>query len=206
MFSTSFPSFRTSIETYIRENALPVDKYSHQPRLYALTLQLAQSADLAYDDDILHAAVWLHDLGVFEGHRPVDPDALSKWDNVAYACEMIPALLTSWRFPAEKIPAVIDAIRQHVANGRPATLEAILLHDADLLELLGAVGIMRALSKVGRDTRYTTHGSVVKVLESALQLPDQLLLPAAKLIAEQKVSVLQMFLTALTNETYGISY
>lgn len=206
MFSTSFPSFRTSIETYIRENALPVDKYSHQPRLYALTLQLAQSADLAYDDDILHAAVWLHDLGVFEGHRPVDPDALSKWDNVAYACEMIPALLTSWRFPAEKIPAVIDAIRQHVANGRPATPEAILLHDADLLELLGAVGIMRALSKVGRDTRYTTHGSVVKVIESALQLPDQLLLPAAKLIAEQKVSVLQMFLTALTNETYGISY
>ena len=206
MFSTSFPSFRTSIETYIRENALPVDKYSHQPRLYALALQLAQSADLAYDDDILHAAVWLHDLGVFEGHRPVDPDALSKWDNVAYACEMIPALLTSWRFPAEKIPAVIDAIRQHVANGRPATPEAILLHDADLLELLGAVGIMRALSKVGRDTRYTTHGSVVKVLESALQLPDQLLLPAAKLIAEQKVSVLQMFLTALTNETYGISY
>ncbi len=206
MFSTSFPSFRTSIETYIRENALPVDKYSHQPRLYALTLQLAQSADLAYDDDILHAAVWLHDLGVFEGHRPVDPDALSKWDNVAYACEMIPALLTSWRFPAEKIPAVIDAIRQHVANGRPATPEAILLHDADLLELLGAVGIMRALSKVGRDTRYTTHGSVVKVLESALQLPDQLVLPAAKLIAEQKVSVLQMFLTALTNETYGISY
>ena len=206
MFSTSFPSFRTSIETYIRKNALPVDKYSHQPRLYALTLQLAQSADLAYDDDILHAAVWLHDLGVFEGHRPVDPDALSKWDNVAYACEMIPALLTSWRFPAEKIPAVIDAIRQHVANGRPATPEAILLHDADLLELLGAVGIMRALSKVGRDTRYTTHGSVVKVLESALQLPDQLLLPAAKLIAEQKVSVLQMFLTALTNETYGISY
>ena len=206
MFSTSFPSFRTSIETYLRENALPVDKYSHQPRLYALTLQLAQSAGLAYDDDILHAAVWLHDLGVFEGHRPVDPDALSKWDNVAYACEMIPALLTSWRFPAEKIPAVIDAIRQHVANGRPATPEAILLHDADLLELLGAVGIMRALSKVGRDTRYTTHGSVVKVLESALQLPDQLLLPAAKLIAEQKVSVLQMFLTALTNETYGISY
>lgn len=206
MFSTSFPSFRTSIETYIRENALPVDKYSHQPRLYALTLQLAQSADLAYDDDILHAAVWLHDLGVFEGHRPVDPDALSKWNNVAYACEMIPALLTSWRFPAEKIPAVIDAIRQHVANGRPATPEAILLHDADLLELLGAVGIMRALSKVGRDTRYTTHGSVVKVLESALQLPDQLVLPAAKLIAEQKVSVLQMFLTALTNETYGISY
>ncbi|TXH61246.1 MAG: phosphohydrolase [Tolumonas sp.] len=206
MFSTSFPSFRTSIETYIRENALPVDKYSHQPRLYALTLQLAQSAGLAYDDDILHAAVWLHDLGVFEGHRPVDPDALSKWNNVAYACEMIPALLTSWRFPAEKIPAVIDAIRQHVANGRPAKPEAILLHDADLLELLGAVGIMRALSKVGRDTRYTTHGSVVKVLESALQLPDQLLLPAAKLIAEQKVSVLQMFLTALTNETYGISY
>ncbi len=206
MTDLSASSFRSSIETYIHQHALPVDKFSHQPRLYALTQQLAQSAGLTYDDDILHAAVWLHDIGVFEGHRPVDPDALSKWDNVAYACEVIPSLLNNWGFPAGKIPAVIDAIRQHSANCQPVTPEAILLHDADLLELLGAIGIMRALSKVGRDTRYSTHGSAVKVLESAMQLPTQLLLPAAKLIAEQKVDVLKIFLTALTHETHGVSY
>lgn len=206
MTDLSATSFRSSIETYIRQHALPVDKYSHQPRLYALTQQLAQSAGLSYDDDILHAAVWLHDIGVFEGHRPVDPDALAKWDNVAYACEVIPPLLNNWGFPAGKISSVIDAIKNHAANCSPNTPEAILLHDADLLELLGAVGIMRALSKVGRDTRYSTHGSAIEVLKSAMQLPAQLLLPAAKVMAEQKVNVQQIFLSALTNETFSVSY
>ncbi len=206
MTDLSATSFRSSIETYIRQHALPVDKYSHQPRLYALTQQLAQSAGLSYDDDILHAAVWLHDIGVFEGHRPVDPDALAKWDNVVYACEVIPPLLNNWGFPAGKISSVIDAIRNHAAKCSPNTPEAILLHDADLLELLGAVGIMRALSKVGRDTRYSTHGSAIEVLKSAMQLPAQLLLPAAKVMAEQKVNVQQIFLSALTNETFSVSY
>ncbi len=199
-------SFRSAIEIYIRQHAIPVDKYSHQPRLYALAQALAQSENLAFDDDILHAAVWLHDLGVFEGHRPASPELLAKWDNVAYACQVIPALLTGWNFPAEKIPAVIYAIEQHAASCRPVSPEAVLLHDADILEQLGSVGIMRTLCKVGRDTRYATHGLAVKVLESALGLPDFLLLHTAKTQAEKRITTLQQFLSSLSDETFGVSY
>lgn len=206
MIPTSETSFRSAIEAYIRQHALPVDKYSHQPRLYALTLSLAQSASLSFDDDILHAAVWLHDLGVFEGHRPANPELLAKWDNVAYACQVLPALLKSWHFPEEKIPAVIYCIQQHAASCRPDSTEAILLHDADLLEQLGAVGIMRTLCKVGRDTRYATHGQAIKVLESALILPDFLLLPEAKMLAEKRTVTLQQFIDSLADETFGVSY
>jgi uncharacterized protein len=198
--------YRLAIEAYIRQHALPVDKYSHQPRLYALTHLLAKNAKLSFDDDILHAAVWLHDLGVFEGHRPEDPTLLSKWDNVAYACKVIPNLLQQWEFPADKIPAVVKTIEQHAAHCLPTTPEALLLHDADLLELLGAVGIMRTLSKVGRDTRYTTHGEAVDVLRKSLTLPDQLQLPEAKTIAKLRISLLEHFLASLSDETLNISF
>ncbi len=148
----------------------------------------------------------MHDLGVFEGHRPASPELLAKWDNVAYACQVLPVLLKSWHFPEEKIHAVIYCIQQHAASCRPDSAEATLLHDADLLEQLGAVGIMRALCKVGRDTRYATHGQAVKVLESALNLPDFLVLPEARILAEKRTVTLQQFINSLADETFGVSY
>ncbi len=48
---------------------------------------------MSYDDDVVYAAAWLHDLGVFIGHRPEDPEALSRWDNVSYAMKQAPAAL-----------------------------------------------------------------------------------------------------------------
>ena len=67
-------SFRIAIADYIRREARPVEKFGHQPRLYALACRIGEG--LQYDDDVLYAAAWLHDLGVFIGHRPEDMDAL----------------------------------------------------------------------------------------------------------------------------------
>lgn len=193
-------SFRSQIEHYIQQNADPVDKFSHQPRLYQLATALARTSGLVYDDDILHAAVWLHDLGVFIGHRPDDPLQLAQWDNIAYAIHTVPHLLTSWHFPAEKIPAVLDAIANHQPDRHPESPEAVLLHDADLLELLGATGICRALVKTGRDTRYSTYESILPVLQKALALPDHFLLDAARTLAAPRIELLHHFLTAAHDE------
>ena len=65
------PDYRRAIAQYIREQAKPPDKFSHQPRLYALAKQLAE--DKSFDDEVLYAAAWMHDLGVFIGHRPEEP-------------------------------------------------------------------------------------------------------------------------------------
>jgi hypothetical protein len=56
----SEPSYRQAIADYIRAHAEPADKFSHQPRLYH---QLAENQP--FDDDVLHAAAWMHDVGVF---------------------------------------------------------------------------------------------------------------------------------------------
>ena len=193
---------RAAIAAYIREQARPVDKYSHQPRLYALAVRVGAGQE--YDDEILYAAAWLHDLGVFIGHRPEEPEALSRWDNVAYAAERAPALLAGWGFPEAKIAAVQAAIRDHLPARAPTTIEGTILRDADILEQLGAVGMLRNVSKVGRDTRYPTFAEVLALLRRNLHtLPGQLRLPAARALAAPRIQVLRAFLDAADDEGAG---
>ena len=194
--------YRQAIADYIRAQAQPPDKFSHQPRLYQLAKRLAESQP--YDDDVLYAAAWLHDLGVFIGHRPEDPIALAAWDHVAYACREAPQVLNRLGFPEAKIPAVVDAIRTHVPSGRPTTFEGTLLRDADLLEQLGAIAILRTVSKVGRDTRFVRHGDAVRVLSRNLEeSPGQLQLASARRLAAPRVEVLRAFLRAAESEADG---
>ena len=146
----------------------------------------------------------MHDLGVFIGHRPEDPVALSKWDNVAYAAQKAPGILKELGFPVEKVPAVLEVIRTHLASSNPTSFESVLLRDADILEQLGAVGILRTVSKVGRDTRYIRFGVAVRVLERNLaELPGRLRLPSAKAAAVPRTEALKTFLEAARNEAMG---
>ena len=194
--------WRQQLADYIRAQAQPVDKFSHQPRLYALACELADGRPV--DDDILYAACWLHDLGVFIGHRPEDPAQLATWDNMAYAIAQTPPLLQRLGFPADKIPAVQAAIRDHHPQARPTTIEAILLHDADLLELLGAVGLLRTIGTVGRDTRYQTFADLLPVLEGYSWLETQLLSEAARRLAVPRLALLRQFLQQAREESQGL--
>jgi len=193
------PDFRSTLMDFIRREAKPIDKYGHQPRLYALTRQVGEG--LAYDDDVVFAAVWLHDLGVFAGHRPEDPTELARWDHVRYACEHAPRILAGTGFPTEKIPAVLAAIREHQPQDGPTSTEATILRDADILEQLGAIGILRAVSKVGRDTRYPTFTDAIRVLQKNLEaLPAKIRLESTKKLAAPRIVALREFLDAVETE------
>ena len=192
-------NFRAAIVDYIREQAKPVDKFSHQERLYALTREIGEGQD--YDDDVVFAAVWMHDLGVFIGHRPEDPARLAQWDSVAYAVERGPSLLRDLGFPEAKIPAVMVAIRDHLPRSNPANIEGIIVRDADILEQLGAVGILRNVCKIGRDTRFQSFPEVLRLLQKNLEtLPPQLRLLTSRKLAEPRVQVLKVFLDAAGSE------
>ena len=194
------PHFRITIPEFIRREAKPLEKYGHQPRLYALTQQIGSG--LAYDDDVVFAAAWLHDLGVFIGHRPEDPDQLEHWNHVTYTCARLPGILQDAGFPAEKIPAVLEAVRTHQPNDQPVTMEATVLRDADILEQLGAIGILRAVAKVGRDTRYSTFTQAVAFLErNLIDLPAKMRLETTQQLAEPKLRVLRDFLQAVADES-----
>lgn len=195
----NFEPWRRKVIDLIREQAKPVDKYGHQPRLYSLTQKIG--VGLAYDDDVVFAATWLHDLGVFLGHRPEAAQELARWDHVAYTVEKVPEILRSAGFPVEKTPAVLEVIRTHQPKDQPLILEATIVRDADILEQLGCIGILRAMVKVGRDTRYSNFSDVVPVLHRALaELPSKLELSSSKALAEPKISALRVFLESLSGE------
>lgn len=194
--------FRLSLAEYVRSQALPIDKLGHQPRLYALTQLVGRG--MSYDDDVVYAAAWLHDLGVFIGHRPEDPKLLSGWDNVSYAMKQAPAALLRSGFPTTKVAQVVEVIRTHQPHLSPTSLEGTILRDADILEQLGAIGIMRAVAKIGRDTRYPTFTDAAVTLRKALaDLPGKIQLDTAKTLAQSRISLLQAFLYELDQEAYG---
>ena len=194
--------YREAMVEYIRVQAQPPDKFSHQPRLYQLAKRLAEGQP--YDDDVLYAAVWMHDLGVFIGHRPETPAALAAWDHVAYASAQVPPILGQFGFPEGKIAATIEAIRTHLPSGKPTTFEGTLLRDADLLEQLGAIAVLRTVSKVGRDTRFVRYADAVRVLrKNADELPAQLELASARRLAKSRVETLSTFLAAAEAEADG---
>ncbi|MEI6670376.1 MAG: HD domain-containing protein, partial [Acidobacteriota bacterium] len=192
-------SCRAAIADYIGIQARPADKFSHQPRLYHLAVAIGTG--LTFDDDVLYAAAWLHDIGVFVGHRPERPEELVRWDNVAYAMGKAPSLLEAFGFPAEKMSAVVEAIRTHEPHAAPTAIEGTILRDADILEKLGAVGVLRAVSKIGRDTRFHTYADALAALRRDLEtLPDRLSLATARALAEDRVRLLGAFLDGADRE------
>ena len=162
---------------------------------------------MEFDDDILFAAAWMHDLGVFLGHRPKDPEELARWDHVPYTIARTRELLGGWGFPAEKLEGVAEAIRTHQPNDEPKSVEAILLHDADILEQLGAIGILRAVVKIGRDTRYATFSSVTQVIQGAAEsLPGRLCLNVSRDLAEPRVEFLRFFIAEIERDAGSLLY
>jgi uncharacterized protein len=194
--------YREAVVEYIREQAKPLDKFSHQPRLYRLAKRLAE--DKPFDDEVLFAGAWMHDLGVFVGHRPEEPQKLAAWDHVAYVMRRAPEILKQLGFPEAKIPAVMEVVRTHLPAAQPASFEGVLLRDADLLEQLGSVGALRTIAKIGRDTRFVTFSDALRLLRRNVdQLPAQLRLDSARQLAEARVKTLQSQVRIATGEDNG---
>jgi uncharacterized protein len=201
----TYHGWRGAIVRRIRTEALPPEKFSHQARLYALTREIAASVREAVDDDVLFGAAWVHDLGVFLGHRPSEPEALKRWNSTAYTVAHAGEVLRECAFPEEKIAAVIECIRTHEAHGEPTTVEGAILRDADLLEQLGAVAVMRTTAKIAQDTRFITFADAAHSLEKSLaSVPAQIRLEKTKELAEPRIAALRSFLDSLQQESGGL--
>lgn len=191
--------FRDHLRRVVEQEARPPHKFGHQPRLYALCREIGRSAP--HDDDVVYAAVWLHDLGVFEGNRPIETAALERWDHVSYAVERARKILGGLGFPGDKIEAVVQVIREHQPQDVPSSIEAIIVRDADILEQLGAVAVLRTAAKLGSDTRFVRFADARAALERQLvSLPEKLQLRRSQEMAAARVAVLRSFLSSLDAE------
>ncbi len=99
---------------------------------------------------------------------------------------------------------MLDVIRTHQPHDDPQTIEGVLVRDADILEQLGAIGILRTASKLGSDDRFRLFADAEKSLRRALaELPGSIRLDATRRLAQPRIAALEAFLAALENEAQG---
>ena len=184
--------------------AQPPEKFSHQARLYLLARAIAEGQAQPVDDDVLFGAAWAHDLGVFLGHRPSEAEALKLWNSTDYTVAHAGDLLASCGFPTDKIAAAVEVIRTHEPHEEPTTLEGLIVRDADLLEQIGAVAVMRTVAKIAQDTRFVTFADAAASLRRALEtVPAKIRTAHGQKLAGPRVAALTSFLDALDAESLG---
>jgi len=175
----------------------PAWGWQHSERNYRVALALAQGDGLKVDDDVLFAAAFLHDMGAFQ------PCADTKMEHGDCAAISSEAILRSAGFPMQKYAAVAAAERGHMYYRDPGTQpEAIVLHDADSLDFLGAIGAARMLSLTG-SARPDFAGAVKSLRAFLNDIPPKLVTQTARAMAAVRVAELWQFLDALDRETFN---
>jgi len=128
------------IEDYTREKLKKekVTGIDHVLRVWRWCEILANNEDV--DMEVLHAAALLHDVSCpIKGRK----------HHYEESAEMAEEFLTKIGYPVEKINKVFHAIRAHSRFGGPdpITREAEILYDADVLDFIGAIGLVRGVTR-----------------------------------------------------------
>jgi hypothetical protein len=174
----------------------PAWGYSHCLRDYALARELAAADHAAYDDDVLYAAAYLHDMAAFPPWEDV------KVDHSDVGARLVDTVLKGTGFPMEKIDAVRGAIRTHMYYRDPVGAEALYLHDADALDWLGAIGAARIIALVDPHGGSPDAPKAVAMLTDNLnKVPSRVLSPAGRARAPELKAELEKFLSDLKRET-----
>lgn len=166
--------------------------WRHSERDYLLAMTVAEAEGLHVDPDVMFAAAFLHDWG------GIEPFAAAGVDHAARSVELAEPFLREAGFPMDKFPAVRAAILGHMYDREPEGPEAIALHDADLLDFLGATGAARMLAVTGERPDYDQ--ALGRIERFAAELPGQLETAAAREMAGPRVATMTAFLEALRRE------
>jgi uncharacterized protein len=164
---------------------------NHTRRLLQLIAIIGEG--LTYDADVLWIAAHLHDWGAYP------PWAIDGVDHALRSTQVAHMFLMEQDCPPDLIQPIVDCIGFHHQAGVHPRIEAILLRDADALDFLGVVGILRDFSKTPRDLRKAYE----IVQRRRATLPHMLHLEQAKAIAADRIQRMDAVLAAFTDETFG---
>ena len=191
------PEWRQKVQEFAAEHFKhPAWGYSHSARDYRLARELAKSDRVQLDDDVLFAAAYLHDMGMFT------PWADRKRDHAEIAVETVASILNETGFPMEKTAGVQSAIRTHMYDREPQGSEALYLHDADALDWLGAIGAARILALIDANGGKPRGPDVIPMINANLaEVPSRIFSPAGRARVPELQVELEQFLRELRNET-----
>jgi uncharacterized protein len=196
----------------------PVHGFDHIQRVYRMAERLAaaEGADL----EIVRAAALLHDI---EGSHPAGEE---RHNHHQQSADIAAEILESEGWTIERIQAVQHCIRAHRYRDNrepPATLEAKVIFDADKLDVLGAIGVVRVLGyaiqagqpayaepsehflDTGEEEPGEPHSAYHEHLFKLRKVKDRLFTDSARTIAEQRHDFLDAYFAKLSSEFHGKS-
>ena len=205
------PELEARCEAWIRTQtaADAAHGLDHIRRVVANARQigLTEGANL----DVVMPAAWLHDCVAVAKDDPNRSVAST------LAARKADSLLQDWDIPPNRRSAIAHAIEAHSysAGIAPESLEARVVQDADRLDALGAMGIVRALA-VGQSLGLQLHHAddpfchdrepddrrfiIDHFYSKLLELPDRMQTGSGRREALRRVQVMRDWLQALARE------
>jgi uncharacterized protein len=187
-----------------------VHDFDHVLRVLALAEQLAQAEGANLQ--IVRVATLLHDVARGQGDRLIADHAQA---GAEYARRMLAD------HPPAKVEAVAHAIAAHRfrTGPTPRTLEAKVVHDADKLDAIGAIGVARAFAFGGHEgqrlwgevspgyeegpSNRHEHTPVHEYHIKLSKIKDRLLTESARCLAEERHVFMTAFFERLELEVHG---
>ncbi len=168
----------------------PVHGFGHVARVLELACRFAEGFS-GVDYEVLQLATLLHDVGRVSGAE----------NHAARSAQIARALLELAGYPKDRIEKVVEVILSHsYSHGQRAeSLEAKILSDADKVDALGAIGLVRVFMYSGTLGR-EFESSLDHVKSKILKLPQLLYTEEARREAEKRVRLVVKFLESLEEE------
>ncbi|NLL51855.1 MAG: HD domain-containing protein [Peptococcaceae bacterium] len=178
-----------------RSEAHPAIGWKHCQRVYHLAKEL--SPHLTLDDEILYIASMLHDVGKYPVY------ALPNVDHALRSKGIAMNILKKYDLEADKLSKILEAIELHMYYSEPGNSdEAVYLRDANILDNLGNIGLMKIFSLIGYDELIPgPEEALVRIQTLAEALPKKIYTKSGRRIAVKRREEIMRFLAGIKRQT-----
>ena len=173
----------------------PVASLDHVERMVDWCQRLGQGMDL--DQEALVAGALVHDIGVVVD-RPTHYEA---------GLPLAREVLATAGLPEEKMEPALEVMRSHSRYGgpEPESLEARVGQDADALEYLGAIGIVRLVVRGLKDGSFDGKMKNFPAFMQSIiaKVEDTFHIPQAEELGRQRLEYMRGFAQRVDDELAG---
>jgi uncharacterized protein len=152
------------------------------------------SENTYYDKEIIEIAAYLHDWGGYEKWK------LSNKDHAIRSKEVAQVFLEENGYEKSKISKILECIEYHHNSQDNSSYETILLCDADAIDYLGLVGILREFSTKPRDL----YNAYISIQNRKEKLKKIIKLKTSMILAKERIEYMEKLFIRFDEETYKI--
>lgn len=187
--------------TIIKKSLIEAEKFlksdpshgiEHIENLFKIADYLIKKENLTgkVDREVIKLAIIFHDFGRINYLSNKNRD-----DHDKRSAVFAKRFLTKQRYP--ETDKVIEVIAGHEKKGKPISLEAMVLQDADILDVLGTVGIGRTFTYGGQIERDLT-GSMKRLIWKSFR--NKPATKTAKKMAASRIKFIKEFIKQYNKE------